>query len=81
MKTLNDLWREYRDQLYPGGEMPADQNKQLHMAFFAGAIVMIEEVKSAVLLPYPEAMRRLVDLEREVTEICRAHADSAKGRN
>ena len=40
-RTLADEWKIYRDRLWPKG-MPAAQNKELHQAFYAGALVALE---------------------------------------
>ena len=36
MRSINDEWRLYRDQVYPKG-VPANQNRECHRAFMAGA--------------------------------------------
>jgi len=38
MKTLAQEWLEYRNRVYPAGGLDMEQNKQLHMAYFAGAL-------------------------------------------
>lgn len=41
--TLTQCWREYRDRVYPK-DMPADQNRECHQAFMAGAYTALIEV-------------------------------------
>lgn len=71
-KSLSDLWREYRDKVYPA-TMPGDQNRECHQAFMAGAFVILQEVVTASRCEHTDsaertAARRIADLLRESTE-------------
>lgn len=80
MKTLQDEWREYRDQVYPKG-IPANQNRELHGAFFAGALCYSQSMDSIVNLPGDEQIAALARLKNEVWEINANRAHVAKNRN
>lgn len=43
MKTLQDQWKNYRDKVYPK-DIPAEQNRECHQAFMAGAFIALSEV-------------------------------------
>jgi hypothetical protein len=82
MKTLQDDWREYRDKVYPKG-MSADQNRELHGAFFAGALCYLLQLDAMMDLNLNEeqVMGALSKLKREVWEINAGRAHVAKARN
>jgi len=54
MKTLQDQWKTYRDAIYPK-DIPADQNRECHQAFMAGALVALETVAAISECPDTEA--------------------------
>lgn len=70
MKTLNQSWREYREAVYPVA-LPADQNAQLHQAFFAAAFVCLHEhVDEISRLPDADALTYLKKLRDEAHAVC-----------
>lgn len=80
MSSLQDLWREYRDQCYPEG-MIAEQNKQLHQAFFAGCLVSLRSCVSLAAMTDDDAVKELGKLLTEAETICSHRAKSCKERN
>jgi len=80
MKTLQDLWREYRDKVYPDG-VSADQNRECHQAFFAGAFVMFSEMSQASELSEDAALRRTGALYDEAKQTLEARGMNLKARN
>lgn len=44
-KRLQDFWREYRNAIYPK-DIPAEQNRECHQAFMAGALVALQRVEA-----------------------------------
>lgn len=42
MKMLNELWKDYRNACYPE-DIPAEQNRECHQAFMAGAFAALTE--------------------------------------
>jgi len=66
--TLQDHWRVYKERVYPGGMVP-EQNRQLHMAFIAGALVMYTQMTEiASQLPEPLAMTLLDRIRKELED-------------
>jgi hypothetical protein len=64
--SLQDHWRVYKEQVYPKGTVP-QQNRQLHMAFMAGALVMYTQVTEiSATLPEKDAMLRLAEILKEL---------------
>jgi hypothetical protein len=80
MKTLQDLWREYRDKCYPNS-IPADQNRETHQAFFAGAFTMFVEMSAASELKAPDDIKRTKALSDEAMAVCAARAMNLKAQN
>lgn len=81
MKTLQENWREFRDQVYPK-DMPAIQNRELHGAFFAGALIYAQAMDEIANLPTDEQIgAALTKLKREVWEVNANRAHVAKARN
>lgn len=80
MKTMLEHWKQYRDQCYPG-ELEGDQNKQLHQAFFAGALCTLQTISKIGDLPEAQADGELGKLQIEILEINQARADAVKARN
>jgi hypothetical protein len=81
MKTLNEEWINFRDKAYPHGT-GADQNRQLHQAFFAGAIVTLALMTVDVpALPDDEAEKAIIGLLNEAGSFCEEAAvrNSPKG--
>lgn len=79
--SMAEEWKKYRDLCYTAGPLPAEQNKQLHQAFFAGAFIYMLEMEAITALPEDQAMVELSKLQREVREIVSARASSIQGRN
>lgn len=70
IRTLADEWRGYRDKVYPHG-MGADQNKELHMAFFAGALVALKlSIEETADLPTEKAVPQIAALINEAKATC-----------
>lgn len=80
-KTLQADWAKYRDACYPDG-IPADQNRECHHAFFAGALsVLSQMVESADKLSEDEGAKLLGALIQEAQGRCQEIADVMKARN
>lgn len=47
---LSNQWREYRDKVYPK-DIPAEQNRECHQAFMAGAFIALTEVEKLSVCP------------------------------
>lgn len=80
MNVMQEEWKKYRDMVYPKG-MTAEQNKQLHGAFFAGALSYMMSQRVATNEPEEAAFKRLAALEREVFEVNAQRAMLAGKRN
>lgn len=81
MKTLQDQWREYRDACYPTG-IPAEQNRECHQAFFAGALVVLKlAVERSYGLSDEDAYKSVGALIREAQEVCEQRVYAVKVRN
>jgi hypothetical protein len=65
MKTLKEEWESYVKAVYPAG-IPADQNRECAMAFFAGAAGMFGLMDKASELPEDEAVVEIEKLHREI---------------
>jgi hypothetical protein len=83
--TLAELWRQYRDKIYPQN-MPAEQNRECHQAFMAGAFVALTEMTKAVQTDSPGAEEAYADhltaLLREATDWHRLRSTALNtGRN
>jgi hypothetical protein len=58
MKHPQDLWREYREAVYPGkNPLPAQQNLECHQAFFAGMLSYMTESDKVASMTDEEAMK------------------------
>lgn len=79
-KTIQELWREYRDLCYPDG-MPAVQNRECHQAFFAGAMCILTYQTGITVLDDDEAMKVLGRVQREVEGVCAHMAKGVEIRN
>ena len=77
MITLQELWKEYRNHVYPK-DIPADQNRECHQAFMAGAFTALTEwVKiSTEVEDEDRAARELGKLLKEAEEWCRLRAEN-----
>ena len=71
MITLQDEWKKYRDLVYPDG-MSADQNRQIHQAFFAGAFVALALARAQDNGP---------ELLKEAETMCAFRAQKPKSGN
>ena len=81
MKTMQEEWKTYRDKVYPEG-IPADQNRELHGAFFAGALCYLLAMDEIATLPNDEEIGMALEkLKREVWEINTNRARVARERN
>lgn len=84
-KSLTDLWREYRDLVYPT-QLPADQNRELHKAFMAGCFVILQEVVKVTKCEETDsaeaaAAGHIASLLREATEWHRLRIEAGRNRN
>lgn len=73
MKTLQDEWKQYRNMVYPE-DIPADQNRECHQAFMAGALVALNLARAASELPEAEAEKELAKVFNEASEWCKLHS-------
>lgn len=80
MKTLQEEWREYRDKVYPEG-IGADQNRELHGAFFAGALCYSQILDAVANLPDDQIEAALKKLKGEVWDVNLNRCIVAKARN
>lgn len=73
--TLQELWKQYRDNCYPK-DMPADQNRECHQAFMAGAFSALTEwvVIARTVEDEEQAAKQLGLLVTEAEEWCRMRA-------
>lgn len=81
MKTLSDLWREYRDKVYPA-DISALKNRECHQAFMAGAFIALKEVEQLSVCPDTEEAERdaatqIGKLIQEAEEIMRWRMNQA----
>ncbi|MBC8094350.1 MAG: hypothetical protein H7Y43_00930 [Akkermansiaceae bacterium] len=81
MGKLQQAWEDYRDALFPQGGLSAEQNKQLHQAFFAGALCFMIETEQIAALPDAQAVTGLGQITRECLEINSSRVSAAKARN
>lgn len=79
--SMAEEWKKYRDLCYTARPLPAEQNKQLHQAFFAGAFTYMQQIEAITMLPEEEAMVALSKLQREVREFVVLTGSSIQGRN
>jgi len=79
MKTLQDLWKAYRDACYPK-DLPAAQNRECHQAFMAGAFSAFVEVQTigASVKDEEEAARQVGELCHEAEQWCELRAQALK---
>ena len=80
MSTLQDHWREYRDQIYPEG-IPARQNLECHQAFFSGCLVALRSCTALAAMTDADAVRELERLLTEAESVCGARVKTLKERN
>lgn len=80
MKSMQDAWREYRDQVYDG-PIPARQNLECHQAFFAGALSVVSALTEIEKLPENQGVVALGALSEEIITACRARLHTLKTRN
>jgi hypothetical protein len=71
-ETLSSRWKEYRDKVYPTG-IPADQNRECHQAFMAGAlealtILQVVSGDAETEAQYDAAAKRLSEVYKEALE-------------
>jgi hypothetical protein len=78
--TLQQAWHEYRDACYPQG-CSAEQNRECHQAFMAGALIGLKEVCDAADCPddaEAEVARHIGQLCQEAEEFCRLRCIALK---
>lgn len=81
MKTMQDECRDYLDSVFPDG-MSGVQNKELHQAFFAGALsYTLLVLKASNNMSEDDAMKYLDKLGSEIMKISLARAQLARDRN
>jgi len=82
MKTIQAQWQEFATACYPSGMVP-DQERQLHRAFFSGALVAIQSVmRSADTAATEEqGIRRLDALLNECLEFGKHQQFGIQRRN
>lgn len=75
MTTLQESWKQYRNACYPP-DMPADQNRECHQAFMAGAFTALTEwiVISRQIEDEDLAAKELGKLLAEAEQWCRLRA-------
>jgi len=79
--TLQDEWQKYKQACYPQG-ITANQNRECHQAFFAGALVALQSVKTiANALPEGHAAAAVGALMMEAELVTGAHVANLKKRN
>ncbi len=77
MTTFQAEWQHHRDTMYPDG-VHADQNKECHQAFMAGAMNAIKLVTEAAGLPEEQAVVEVEKLKRELVHIAATQLISAR---
>jgi hypothetical protein len=80
VNALQDHWQTYKASCYPAG-MTTEQHKQLHQAFFAGALVMMQEMQEASEHDDEGAVRRMDSLINECLSVNQIRLNMVKGRN
>lgn len=82
MRTMQDEWRYFRDLCYPTG-MDPEQNKQLHQAFFAGALSVLGVFDEIAKIPDGSSkdVHAYEKLRQEVMQVCGFRAGTLKNRN
>lgn len=82
MKTMQEEWKIFRDLCYPNG-IEGEQNKQLHQAFFAGALSILGAFDEIARTPdgTGEDVRAYDKLRQEVMQICTMRVKSVEARN
>lgn len=79
--TMQTAWQGYRDAIYPQGVSPI-QNREVHQAFFAGAMIAFTAMHEATAHPNEaEAGVYLDKLSKEVDEVCQHKVKCARDRN
>lgn len=81
--NLQELWKQYRDKCYPP-DMAADQNRECHQAFMAGAFSALTEIQviGANVQDEDEAAQQVGNLCREAEQWCELRIRALEsGRN
>lgn len=79
---LQALWKQYRDAVYPR-DISAEQNRECHQAFMAGALVTLRRLREISTLSEDKAVQNLAALHSEAEEFARLRVNvlNAKNRN
>lgn len=77
---LTQDWKEYRNSVYPEG-IPADQEREVHQAFFAGALVMCGYLEAVERLPVDEGVALLEAVVREAKAVCKDRVATLNDQN
>ena len=80
-KSMQEHWREYRDQCYPDG-LDGAQNRECHQAFFSAAFVILYNVLAEVSqMSDEDAVSTLKRLQTEVAEVVGDRLKTLKQQN
>lgn len=72
MTTLQEQWKIYRDAVYRNG-MTADQNREAHAAFFAGALTTLKlAIEDTSELAPEDAQKQILALITEAKATCQS---------
>jgi flagellar biosynthesis chaperone FliJ len=80
MKTLTQLWQEYRKACYPQ-PIPQTQETETHQAFFSGCQVTLERLVELSALPEDQAESELQKVMDECEGVIRSRVHTLKNRN
>ncbi|MDX1951475.1 MAG: hypothetical protein SFY81_04785 [Verrucomicrobiota bacterium] len=78
--SFQNEWKNYRDQVYPGGTSDL-QNKECNQAFFAGALSLLVRMEEVSMLPGAEAIAALHAIRSEIIQVNRERAALGQARN
>jgi hypothetical protein len=69
--TIRDHWDDYKSHCYPNG-VSGRRLTEVHQAFFAGAMIMMEELQKVGGLAEQDALKAVRRLSDEVFDACLA---------
>lgn len=84
MKTLHELWVEYRDKMYPPDKCKLHpiQEQETHRAFVGGCSAALGHISKITDLPDDEAIQAMKDFEKSVMiEILQIFIDSSQSKS
>lgn len=82
MTTLQDQYKAYVKAAYAGAKLPADQAREIHQAYFAGALNCILAFEEAAqTMTEDEAFAAMEKLRAEVIETLQHRVNTLKARN